>query len=197
MSTSAVRASRFGANHLLAPPAADVVAHLVAIHPERQHALRTDGRLDFLVVHQRRRAAELAVLADPIGAKTITARQLWHCTLRVAACQPRSSSGSSRSAVTNPARRPCRSRDRWRPGDSVPQNGHTSFCLPGSHSALRAARRTVVLLEGGDLRVTRFSRVAGVRGVLAVLDGSRGSRGSRSSRRITAFSRPPIRPLES
>ena len=35
-----------------------------------------------------------------VGSNTITALQLWHCTLRRSACQPRWSSGSSRSAVT-------------------------------------------------------------------------------------------------
>src|SRR5262245_2074680 len=48
-------------------PAANLLAYLGFRDLEGQQALRSDGRLDFLVVDERRRAAELAVLADALG----------------------------------------------------------------------------------------------------------------------------------
>src|SRR6185369_3980634 len=69
------------------------------------------------------------------GSNTITARHDWHWTLRRSVCQPRSSSGSSRSALTRSSSTtlPCSRSILY--GDSVPQNGHTSFCVVGFHSA--------------------------------------------------------------
>ena len=90
----------------------------------------------------------------------MTARQLWHCTLRVAVCHPRSSSGSSRSAVT-------RSRSTTFPvsrsityGDSVPQNGHTNFCLPGFHSACAPQAGHECFSSAASSRFAGFSEFA-------------------------------------
>ena len=47
---------------LAPPPLADALAHGAGINAERQHAGGADGRLDLLIGHERRRAAELAVL---------------------------------------------------------------------------------------------------------------------------------------
>src|SRR4051812_5692992 len=68
------------------------------------------------------------------GSNTDTALQLRHCTVRRSVCQPRSSSGISRSARTRSSSSICPAAVTLY-GDSVPQNGHTSFCLPGLHSA--------------------------------------------------------------
>ena len=65
MSTSAAIASLARREPSASPPAADVVANPARVDSKRQHALRADRRPDLLVVHERRRAAELAVLADP------------------------------------------------------------------------------------------------------------------------------------
>src|SRR5262245_15695934 len=53
-----------GREPLAAPPAADVVAHAIAIDAKRQHAFGANRRLDVFIGDERRRAAELAVLAD-------------------------------------------------------------------------------------------------------------------------------------
>ena len=65
----------------------------------------------------------------------MTALQLWHWTLRRSAFHPRSSSGISRRALTRSSSRifPVSASNAY--GDSVPQNGHTSFFLAGFHSA--------------------------------------------------------------
>ena len=65
----------------------------------------------------------------------MTALQLWHWTLRRSAFQPRSSSGISRRALTRSSSRifPVSASNAY--GDSVPQNGHTSFFFAGLHSA--------------------------------------------------------------
>ena len=52
---------------LRAVPPADLLAHLDVGDLERQQALRPDRRLDLIVGHQRRRAAEVAVLPDALG----------------------------------------------------------------------------------------------------------------------------------
>jgi len=64
------------------------------------------------------------------------ARQLWHCTLR------RSSVARSRSAAAEAWRPVSSARSATLPvarsiayGDSVPQNGQTSFSVAGFHSA--------------------------------------------------------------
>ena len=64
-STSARLFRLFGASHFDPNHRADLFAHLPLVHLERQHALRADRRADLRVVEQRRRAAEVAVLADP------------------------------------------------------------------------------------------------------------------------------------
>src|SRR5262245_39675575 len=46
-------------------PLPNLLANLALGDLERQETLRTDRRLDFLVINQRRRSAELAVLTDP------------------------------------------------------------------------------------------------------------------------------------
>ncbi len=60
--------------------------------------------------------------------------QLRHLTCRLSACQPRASSPMPRSALT----RSCSTIVPAAPsfaGDSVPQNGQTSFCFAGFHVA--------------------------------------------------------------
>ena len=46
-------------------PSPDLLAHFPLVHLEGKHSLGADRRADFRVVEQRRRAAEVAVLADP------------------------------------------------------------------------------------------------------------------------------------
>ena len=65
-STSARRVSVPGANHRAGVPRGACASRTCVLGDlEWQQALRADGRLDLLVVHQRRRPAEFAVLADP------------------------------------------------------------------------------------------------------------------------------------
>ena len=56
-----------GREPLARVPPPDLLADARVRHDERQQALRPDGRLDFLIVDERRRAAEVAVLADALG----------------------------------------------------------------------------------------------------------------------------------
>ena len=64
MSTRAANASLPGANHRLLHHRRISSRTRLASISKRQDALRTDGRSDLLVVHERGRAAELAVLSD-------------------------------------------------------------------------------------------------------------------------------------
>ena len=69
------------------------------------------------------------------ASNTITARQFRHWTLFFSDCHPRRSSGISRSARTRSISwiAPVAASTAY--GASVPQNGQTSFCLAGFHSA--------------------------------------------------------------
>ena len=119
----------------LAVPRADAVARVAFAHLERQHALRPERRLRLLVGDELRGAAELAVLRLP--------RRVQHRD-RVAAlaaapgassaCQPRASSVTPRSAATRSCSTIAPAASSFA-GDSVPQNGHTSFCFAGFHTA--------------------------------------------------------------
>src|SRR6185295_11343143 len=72
-----------------------------------------------------------------LASKTEIAWQLWQRTDVFSACQPREESGMLRSA----AARSCSTMTAWPlcvsmdAGDSVPQNGQTSFCFAGSQFA--------------------------------------------------------------
>ena len=66
----------------------------------------------------------------------MTALQLWHCTLRrsvLPAALGRRQVAQRRAPDRFSATLPSRGRSTY--GDSVPQNGHTSFCFDGFHSA--------------------------------------------------------------
>ena len=61
--------------------------------------------------------------------------QLWHWTVRFSASQPRASSGSSRSAFARSFSTSAPDCASTVNGAEVPQNGQTSSCFDGFHSA--------------------------------------------------------------
>ena len=136
MSTSALVARRDGANHLLRHHRRRSSRTRARVDPEGQHALRADRRLDRLVVHQRRGAAELAVLAD--------ARRLEHHHRAAAGALDAAAFGVPAALVF---RQLAQRRGevqllhqagaRGRPGTATRcrRTGHDSFCCVGFHSA--------------------------------------------------------------
>jgi hypothetical protein len=108
---------------------------LVEIDLEGQQAERPDGRADLLVVHERRRAAELAVLAHPLGFEHhhSPAALALHAAARglpaALAVRQIAERGRGSSSTAWPVRRSMTA------GDSVPQKGQMSFWRPACHSA--------------------------------------------------------------
>ena len=96
MSVRAARLSLLGANQRLPYQWRMESRTCVLADLHRQQTFRAEGFLDFLVGHQRGRAAEIAALADARRrSKTEMAWQLWHLTEVLFACQPRCGIGDA------------------------------------------------------------------------------------------------------
>ena len=160
VSTSARLFSLPGASHLLAYQRADLLADLRFADLERQQALRPDRRLDFLC--SRRAPASRRTRSSARRGRDRRPRP--PCSSGTARCASRSasraaSSGSSRSACDEIELDDRAGRASTANGDSVPQNGQTSFCFAGFHSACAPHAGHAMLLESGDCRSSEPARL--------------------------------------